>query len=72
MKTAFIETSAINWLYDNSAADAQLTNHLFSSNNFIPVVGMDTIYEMGRCFKTNATDKASALFTFLKQLNPIY
>lgn len=69
-QTAFIETSAINWFYD-AGFDANKTNVLFDSQNLIPVVGMDTIYELARCF-TVKPERAKALFCFLKELNPNY
>ena len=65
-QTVFIETSAINWFYD-SGFDANKTNALFASQNLIPVVGMDTIYELARCF-TVKPEKAKGLFCFLKEL----
>ena len=70
MRTAFIETSAINWLHANEFGAAN-TNELFTSLNFTPIMGMDTIYELARCFIVKH-DKAISLFSFLKQLNPIY
>ncbi|HAT1740213.1 TPA: hypothetical protein I8Y95_003030 [Legionella pneumophila] len=71
MITAFLETSAINWLFNNGF-DSQKTSQLFSSNKLIPVVGMDTIYELGRYFTTTTPENASSLFNFLKLLKPIY
>lgn len=69
-QTAFIETSAINWFYD-AGFDANKTNALFASQNLIPVVGMDTIYELGRCFIVKP-QRAKSLFCFLKDLKPDY
>ncbi|PWY56054.1 hypothetical protein DGG96_08945 [Legionella qingyii] len=70
LRTAFIETSAINWFYKNQF-NAVSANKLLASKNLIPVVGMDTIYELARCF-TVEYEKAVNLFNFLKQLKPVY
>lgn len=71
MKTAFLETSAINYLHDH-VSNAQKTKQLFASNNLIPVVGIDTIYELERCFTSKKPEKAQSLFSFLKELDPVY
>jgi hypothetical protein len=69
-QTAFIETSAISWFY-NAGFDANKTNAFFDSQNLIPVVGMDTIYELARCFIVKP-ERAKSLFCFLKELKPDY
>lgn len=71
MKTVFIETSAINWLY-HEKQDADEVNQIFKTKNMIPVVGMDTIYVLSRCFMTNVPEKGIELFKFLTQLQPVY
>ena len=48
-QNAFIETSAINWLYD-AGFDASQVNSLLAAEKLIPIVGMDTVYELARCF----------------------
>ncbi|STX37486.1 hypothetical protein [Legionella feeleii] len=70
MKTAFIETSAINWLSDH-AINAHTCNQIFATYKLTPVIGMDTIYELGRCF-TTIPKRGSELFSWLNQLKPIY
>lgn len=69
-QTAFLDTSTINWFY-NAGLNANEANALLASRNFIPVIGMDTIYELARCF-TVEPEKAQALFCFLKALSPEY
>lgn len=69
-QNAFIETSAINWLYD-AGFDANQTNALLVAEKLIPIVGMDTVYELTRCFTVNP-ERARSLFYFLKQLKPHY
>ncbi|KTD04388.1 hypothetical protein Lgee_0141 [Legionella geestiana] len=71
MKTAFIETSAINWLYENNI-EPGICNQSLAANNLIPVVGMDTIYELGRTFTTSKPDTGAKLFSWLYRLNPMY
>lgn len=70
MDTVFIETSALNWLYDNTE-DANHANRLLEMKKLIPIVGMDTIYELAHCF-LNSPNRASNLFEFLKQFKPVY
>lgn len=69
-QTAFIETSAINWFHD-AGFDSNKMHALFVSQNLIPIVGMDTIYELARCF-TVKPERAKTLFCFLKELKPDY
>ena len=69
LKTGFIETSAINFFCKE--IDGYQANKFLEQKRLIPIVGMDTIYELGRCFLVD-TNKAQGLFNFLNQLNPVY
>lgn len=69
-QTAFIDTSAINWFY-NFGFDANRINFLLASQNLTPVIGVDTHYELTRCFKVNK-EKAINLCFLLKELQPNY
>lgn len=62
MKTGFIETSAINF-FCNKEIDGYQAIKLLEQKRLIPIVGMDTIYELGRSFLVD-TNKAQGLFNF--------
>lgn len=70
MKTASLDTSAINWIF-NKKFNAIEFNELLKLKGYTPVVGMDTIYELERCF-IQYPEKGKNLFYFLNQLNPVY
>lgn len=70
IKTAFLETSAINKCCDNHINGYQL-NSLFKQNNIEPVVGMYTLYELARAHNVDL-EKAKKLFQFIQQLNPSF
>lgn len=67
MKTAFLETSAINKCLDNKINAKRLKEIL----KWHPVIGNYTTYELARTFKGDP-DKTKQLFCFIKELDPIF
>lgn len=74
LKTAFFETSAINFLYKQNTNGKQL-NAALKSSGLIPVVGNYTAHELAKDFLNNDCgntnfERTKALFTLVKELDP--
>src|SRR5437870_1850206 len=69
MKTAFIDTCAIDFCYKEKITAADF-NTALSGYDLIPVVGMYTTYELARSANNTVTMKN--LFNLLNEINPIY
>ncbi len=72
MKTIALDTSVINYLYDQKIEVISF-NKLLLENNFIPFIGMYTHYEIFRlCMDKNKIKKTSSLFKILDDIKPVY
>ncbi|MBY0545024.1 MAG: hypothetical protein K2Q14_05690 [Gammaproteobacteria bacterium] len=68
MKTAFLDTSFINYCIDNNISISNLHN-ILEKNNLLPVIGIYTTYELAACSLKNK-EKTVKLFRFVRNLNP--
>ncbi len=70
MKTAFIETSAINFCFNKNISAKEFTI-LMEKEGLLPVIGNYTTYELARTFNNNPY-KTKVLFNFVSQINPMF
>lgn len=72
LRTAYLETSAVNQAVDAGLPGAAARSRLQASG-LSPVIGLHVIYELARTFlKPTAHDRAKTLFSFLQDLDPSY
>ncbi len=72
MKKAFIETSAINALYDK-VTNAHETKAILKNHHFLPVLGLFTTFELAKTDlsdKPGVKDRFKNLFRFIQALQP--
>jgi rRNA-processing protein FCF1 len=71
MKTAFIDTSAINYCYEKGLNGKEFYRILHGTGH-LPLIGIHTTYELSRCFVSASLDKAKGVFNIIKDLSPIF
>ena len=72
MKKIFIEPSAINYLKSNDI-EIKSFNEKLLSQDYMPVIGMHTIYELALTFMDpTQKEEGKCLFSIVKDLNSSY
>lgn len=66
-----LDTNVIDRCIDNNISATEL-NTLLKNKGFFPVVNLYVFYELARMFVTNFQDKAVVIFSFIRDLQPIF